>query len=244
MILMGAIAGVHGVKGEVKVKSFTGDPLAIAAYGPLYDDAGKSFELKLSSKSAKESVVIAKIAGITDRNAAEALKGRRLYAPREAMPELAEPDEFYAADLVGLAVEDAEGRKFGTVADLQDHGAGPVLAIEGGPEGAFDLPFAQRFVPVVDLAARRIVVDLPEDFFAVPARDDEEEQYAPSPQPSPQRGEGAQRSFTSRSERGEKVAGNGVPSPPPTKSAYADREGEGQDEGAAQDGTRSETKRR
>ena len=82
MILMGAIAGVHGVKGEVKVKSFTGDPLAIAAYGPLFDDAGKRFELKLSSKSAKDAVVIAKIAGIDDRNAAEALKGRRLYVPR------------------------------------------------------------------------------------------------------------------------------------------------------------------
>jgi 16S rRNA processing protein RimM len=234
MILMGAIAGVHGVKGEVKVKSFTGDPLAITAYGPLYDDAGKRFELVLISKAAKDSVVIAKIAGIADRNAAEALKGRRLYAPRQALPAIAAPDEFYAADLIGLAVEDKTGRSFGTVADLLDHGAGPILAIGGGVEGAFDLPFADRFVPVVDLAAGRIVVDLPEDFFEVPAREESEE-TAPSPQPSPSREEGAQRNFISqRSERGEKVAGDSVPSP---------LEGEGQDEGAVQGGTRSKKRR-
>jgi 16S rRNA processing protein RimM len=175
MILMGAIASVHGVKGEVKVKSFTGDPLAIAAYGPLFDDAGKSFELKLSSRSAKDAVVIARIEGIADRNAAEALKGRRLYAPREALPPIAEPDAFYAADLVGLAVENSAGRRLGTILDLQDHGAGPVLAIEGGEAGAFDLPFADRFVPVVDLAAGRVVVELPEDFFATPVKLDEEQ---------------------------------------------------------------------
>jgi 16S rRNA processing protein RimM len=226
MILMGAIAGVHGVKGEVKVKSFTGDPLAIAAYGPLFDDAGRSFDLKLSSKSAKDAVVIARIAGIADRNAAEALKGRRLYAPREALPEIAEPDEFYAADLIGLGVEDHAGRRLGTVADLQDHGAGPVLVIEGGAaadsKGAFDLPFADRFVPAVDLAARRIVVDLPDDFFAVPEREEFEE-AAPSPNPLPQ-GERAL----------ELSAGDSVPSP---------LEGEGQDEGAVQDGTRSKKRR-
>ena len=70
MILLGAIAGVHGVRGEVKVKSFTADPLAIAAYGPLYDDQGRKFDLKLSQKAAKDTVVIAKIDGVSDRNAA------------------------------------------------------------------------------------------------------------------------------------------------------------------------------
>src|SRR3954471_21441411 len=109
MILMGAIAGVHGVKGEVKVKSFTGDPLAIAAYGPLFDEAGHRFELKLSSKAAKDAVVIAKFGGVSDRNAAEALKGKRLYAPREALPALETEGEFYASDLIGLTVEDRTG---------------------------------------------------------------------------------------------------------------------------------------
>jgi 16S rRNA processing protein RimM len=110
MILMGAIAGVHGVRGEVKVKSFTGDPLAIAAYGPLYDESGRRFDLKLSSKAAKDAIVIAKIDGIADRNAAEALKGKRLYAPREALPALEDETEFYANDLIGLGVEDRNGK--------------------------------------------------------------------------------------------------------------------------------------
>jgi 16S rRNA processing protein RimM len=165
MILLGAIAGVHGVRGEVKVKSFTADPLAIATYGPLYDDDGRKFDLKLSQKAAKDTIVIAKIEGIADRNAAEALKGTRLYAPREALPAIEDETEFYAADLIGLAVEDRGGRKLGKVVDLADYGAGAVIAISGGPEGDFELPFADRFVPIVDLAGGKIVVDLPEDFF-------------------------------------------------------------------------------
>jgi 16S rRNA processing protein RimM len=174
MILMGAIAGVHGVRGEVKVKSFTGDPLAIAAYGPLYDESGRRFDLKLSSKAAKDAIVIAKIDGIADRNAAEALKGKRLYAPREALPALEDETEFYANDLIGLGVEDRNGKQLGKVVDLADYGAGAIIAITGGPEGDFELPFADRFVPVVDLAASKIVVDLPEDFFTAKPVGEEE----------------------------------------------------------------------
>lgn len=165
MILLGAIAGVHGVRGEVKVKSFTADPLAIATYGPLYDDDGRRFDLKLAQKAAKDTIVIAKIDGIADRNAAEALKGKRLYAPRDALPALDDDTEFYATDLIGLAVEDRNGKSLGKVVDLADYGAGAVIAIAGGPEGDFELPFADRFVPVVDLVASKIVVDLPDDFF-------------------------------------------------------------------------------
>src|SRR5262249_39433412 len=150
-------------------------PLAIATYGPLYDDQGRRFELKLSQKAAKDTIVIAKIDGIVDRNAAEALKGKRLYAPREALAALDDKDEFYATDLIGLAVEDRSGRKLGKVVDMADYGAGDIIAIAGGPEGDFELPFADRFVPVVDLAGGKIVVDLPEDFFAVPVREAEEE---------------------------------------------------------------------
>jgi 16S rRNA processing protein RimM len=170
MILMGAIAGVHGIRGEVKVKSFTEDPMSIAAYGPLYDEQGRAFALKLTSKAAKDSIVIVRIDGIADRNAAEALKGRRLYAPRAALPALEAEDEFYAGDLIGLAVEDASGKSYGKVADLQDYGAGPILAIEGG-ERSFDLPFADGFVPVVDMKSGRIVIALPDDFFTVPEND-------------------------------------------------------------------------
>lgn len=175
MILLGAIAGVHGVRGEVKVKSFTADPLAIATYGPLYDDQGRKFDLKLTQKAAKDAIVIARIDGIADRNAAEALKGMRLYAPREALPAIDDTEEFYAFDLIGLAVEDRNGRKLGKVVDVADYGAGDIIAIAGGAQGDFELPFADRFVPVVDLAGERIVVDLPEDFFITPAREAEEE---------------------------------------------------------------------
>lgn len=193
MILLGAIAGVHGVRGEVKVKSFTADPLAIATYGPLYDDDGRRFDLKLSQKAAKDTIVIAKIDGIADRNAAEALKGKRLYAPREALPAIEDETEFYAADLIGLAVEDRSGRKLGKVIDLADYGAGAVIAISGGPEGDFELPFADRFVPVVDLAASKIVVDLPEDFFATPSPEEEEGEASPSPESGEGRGGGTSR---------------------------------------------------
>ncbi len=169
MILMGAIAGVHGIRGEVKVKSFTADPMSIAAYGPLYDEQGRAFALKLTSKAAKDSIVIARIDGIADRNAAETLKGRRLYAPREALPAIEAEDEFYASDLIGLAVEDESGKSYGKVADVQDYGAGPMLVITGGANGgetAFDLPFADGFVPAVDLKGGKIVIALPEDFFS------------------------------------------------------------------------------
>jgi len=172
MILLGAIAGVHGVKGEVKVKSFTADPLAIAAYGPLYDERGRAFALKLASKAAKDSIVIARIDGIADRNAAEALKGRRLYAPREALPEIEAADEFYVTDLVGLGVEDQSGEHYGKVTAVEDYGAGPMLSIGGGAAGGFDLPFTDGFVPMVDLKAGRIVIALPGDFFTAPNKDE------------------------------------------------------------------------
>jgi 16S rRNA processing protein RimM len=98
------------------------------------------------------------------------LKGRRLYAPRDALPAIEAEDEFYASDLIGLAVEGTGGESHGKVADVQNHGAGPMLVIGGGPNGGsgsdFDLPFTDAFVPVVDLKAGRIVIALPDDFFS------------------------------------------------------------------------------
>ena len=115
--------------------------------------------MKLTSKAAKDSVVVARMHSLADRNAAEALKGRRLYAPREALPAIEAEDEFYASDLIGLAVEDRAGKRYGKVADVQHYGAGPMLAIAG--ESDFDLPFADGFVPVVDLQVGKIVIALP-----------------------------------------------------------------------------------
>src|SRR6185369_1290406 len=98
MILVGAITGAHGVKGEVKVKSFTAQPASIAAYGPLFDESGRRrFDLSLAGKTgeAGKDVLVGRIQGVADRNAAEALKGQRLYVARDQLPAGEDPDEFY-----------------------------------------------------------------------------------------------------------------------------------------------------
>ena len=181
MVLVGAIAGPHGVKGAVKVKTFTAEPSAVAAYGPLFDAKGqRRFDLTLHGKGmgkgggVGKGIVVARIAGIEGRDQAEALKGQQLFVPRAALPKLADDEEFYLADLVGLEVEDRHGTKLGRVTEMQNHGAGDFVTIAGGPQGAFDLSFTKVFVPVVDLAAGRIVVDPPADFFAAPVRSPEE----------------------------------------------------------------------
>jgi len=178
MVLVGAITGAHGVKGEVKVKSFTAQPASIAAYGPLFDESGRRrFDFSLSGKTGEtgKDVLVGRIQGVDDRNAAEALKGQRLYVARTQLPEGDDPDEFYLADLIGLAVQDEAGTALGRVADVANYGAGDVLTVEGGAKGAFDLPFAKAFVPQVDLAAGSLTVALPADFFETPARPADED---------------------------------------------------------------------
>jgi 16S rRNA processing protein RimM len=178
MILVGAITGAHGVKGEVKVKSFTAQPASIAAYGPLFDESGRRrFDLSLAGKTgeAGKDVLVGRIQGVADRNAAEALKGQRLYVAREQLPAGEDPDEFYLTDLVGLAVQDEAGVMLGRVTEVVNYGASDVLVVDGGAKGAFDLPFAKVFVPQVDLAAGKLTVILPADFFEAPDRRSEEE---------------------------------------------------------------------
>ncbi len=158
-ILVGAIAGAHGVRGLVRIKSFTADPAAVAAYGPLTDESGqRRFELTVAG--ATKGGVIARIDGVPDRTGAEALRGLRLYVPRSALPAPA-AGEYYRADLIGLSVELADGTGYGRVTDVQDYGAGDILEIERADGTSELLPFTDRFVPVVDLAAGRVVVDPP-----------------------------------------------------------------------------------
>jgi 16S rRNA processing protein RimM len=158
-VLVGAITGAHGVRGQVRIKSFTDDPAAVAAYGPLSDESGqRRFDLKVTGQI--KGGVIARIDGVADRTAAEALRGLRLYVPRAALP-ATRADEYYRVDLIGLQAELADGSTFGRIIDVQNYGAGDVLEIER-PDGATELlPFADRVVPVVDLAAGRVVVDPP-----------------------------------------------------------------------------------
>ena len=176
LVLMGAILGAHGIKGEVKVKSFAAKPAAIAEYGPLVDPKGKrSFELSIAGAGdAVKGVVIARIAGVTDRNAAEALKGVELFVERERLPAPKDPEEYYLADLIGLGAFDAKGAKLGEIVSVDNYGAGDLLLVVPENGEGFVVPFAKAFVPVVDVAGGRVVLELPADFFDVPENDEAE----------------------------------------------------------------------
>ena len=173
LVLMGAILGAHGIKGEVKVKSFAAKPADIAEYGPLTDTKHKrSFELSIVG--AAKGVLIGRIAGITDRNAAEALKGVELFVDRDRLPAPDDPEEYYLADLIGLAAFDGKGAKLGEIVSVDNYGAGDLLLVVPEDGEGFVVPFAKAFVPVVDVKGGRVVLDLPADFFEVPAQEEEE----------------------------------------------------------------------
>jgi 16S rRNA processing protein RimM len=168
-VLLGRIATAHGIRGEVIVESYAAEPGDIAAYGPLESEDGKrKFELKVLRVSAKG--VVARIAGVGDRNAAEALRGTRLYIDRARLPSAGE-DEFYHADLIGLSVEDESGQAIGTVAAIVNYGAGDLLEFKLAGQNVTELvPFTNAFVPVIEIEKRRVVVLLP-----AAAEDDEGE---------------------------------------------------------------------
>lgn len=169
MLCLGVISGAHGVRGAVRIKTFTAEPEAIAAYGPVTDEAGaRSFKLSLAGTARGQA--IARIPGVSDRDAAEALKGTHLYVPRAALPETGSEDEFYVADLVGLLVEAKDGAALGRVLAIHDFGAGEVLEVGEKPSTSVMLPFTRAVVPVVDLAEGRLVVDPPAGFLDAPKR--------------------------------------------------------------------------
>ncbi len=179
LLLMGAILGAHGIKGEVKVKSFAAQPSDIAAYGVLSDAKEKRrFELSITGTAdATRGILIARIAGIADRNAAEALKGTELYVAREKLPHLTDTDEFYFADLIGLLAVDATGKAHGRIVSVDNYGAGDLLLVapeEGEGRDSFVVPFTKTFVPAVDVAAGKVVLNLPADFFEVPEQEPED----------------------------------------------------------------------
>ena len=157
-ILLGRIAGAHGIRGEVLIKTFTERPEDIAAYGPVDDGHGRTLEIRAARVTPRG--VVARVEGVSDRNGAEALKGAPLYVDRERLPA---PDEgeFYHADLIGLAAVDAEGSPVGEVVGVYNHGAGDLIEVRLAHSGKTELvAFTDAFVPEVDLAARRMVVRL------------------------------------------------------------------------------------
>ena len=157
-ICVARIGAAHGVRGEVKLWSFTEDPAAVAHYGPLEtQDGTRCFEIE-ALRAAKDHFV-ARIAGVSDRDAAEKLRNIELYIPRARLPKIEEADTFYHADLVGLDAITPDGARFGTVHALHNFGAGDIIEIapaEGGDP--LMLPFNETTVPKIDVAARRVVV--------------------------------------------------------------------------------------
>jgi len=156
-VCVARIGAAHGVRGEVKLWSFTEDPTAIASYGPLEtQDGARQFEIE-ALRPAKDHFV-ARIAGVNDRDAAEQLTNVELYIPRARLPQIEEADTFYHADLIGLRAVTPDGEDIGTVAAVHNFGASDVIEIKRSVGDPLLMPFTDVTVPEIDLDARKIVV--------------------------------------------------------------------------------------
>ncbi|MGD0640962.1 MAG: ribosome maturation factor RimM [Roseiarcus sp.] len=163
LIPLGVFGAAQGVRGEVRVKSYTEDPKAIGAYGALTDKAGARVFAFESLRPLKDEMLVARVKGVATREAAEALNGAELFARREQLPPPGE-DEFYYDDLIGLAAMTREGVGLGRVVALSNFGAGDILEIapESGGETLL-LPFTKAVAIEIDFSAGRIVVEPPRE---------------------------------------------------------------------------------
>ncbi len=160
-VLLAQIGAPHGVKGEVRVKSFTGDPMALADYGPLFSADGRRFEI--TSLRPAKTVLVVRFKGINSRNEVENLNRLELFVERAMLPDNTEEDEFYIADLVGMAVQDQSGDVIGTVLDVPNFGAGDMLEIapdadSGKGTQSYYLAFTRQTVPEIDFDNNRLTV--------------------------------------------------------------------------------------
>jgi len=159
-ILVAQIGAAHGIRGEVRWWSFTAEPMAVKGYGELISEDG-SVTVKIESVRPAKDFLVARLAGIGDRTAAQRLCNTKLYVPRERLP-AAEPGAFYHADLIGLAVITEDGRALGRVVAVPNFGAGDLIEIEPAAGAkTFLMPFTAAAVPQIDLAGGRLVVDPP-----------------------------------------------------------------------------------
>jgi 16S rRNA processing protein RimM len=156
------IGAAHGVRGELRLWSFTADPLAVMQYGPLESEDGKrTFEIE-TARQAKDFLV-ARLVGIDDRTAAEKLRNIDLFVPRDRLPPIEEADTFYHADLIGLAAMGEDGALLGTVTAVHNFGAGDLIEIMPARGEAMLIHFNETTVPAVDIEAGRIVVVRPQE---------------------------------------------------------------------------------
>ncbi len=164
MIIIGAIAGAFGVKGEVRLKSFTTDPETITDYSPLFtEDCSRSFEVLLTGQL--KNAFSAKLSGVHTKEHADGLRGLQLFVPRSKFPQLPD-DEFYYADLVGLRVFNGGGAEMGQIKAVQNHGATDLLEIlTEETDQSVLLPFTRVNVPTVDIGSGKIIIDPPKGLF-------------------------------------------------------------------------------
>jgi 16S rRNA processing protein RimM len=160
-IRIARIGAAHGVRGEVRLWPFTQDPMAVGNYGPLEtEDGARAFEIE--ALRAGKGFLVARLAGVADRDAAEALTNLELFVPRDRLPPIEETDTYYLADLTGLAAVGTDGKAIGTVSAVHNFGAGDIIEIAPADGGApLMVTFTEAAVPEVDLAAKRIVVAPP-----------------------------------------------------------------------------------
>ena len=160
-ICVARIGAAHGVRGAVKLWTFTEDPLAVRTYGPLLTkDGARQFEVT-SAREAKGHLV-ATLKGVSTREEAERLNGIELYVAREKLPDTDE-DEYYHADLIGLAAVNAAGEPLGRVVAIHNFGAGDIIEIAPPSGSTMLLPFTNAVVPTVDVAGGRVVIEMPKE---------------------------------------------------------------------------------
>jgi 16S rRNA processing protein RimM len=161
-VCIAKFGAAHGVRGEIRLWPFTEDPLAVASYGPLETRDGKQ-QFEIAATRAAKDHLVARIKGVDTRDAAEKLNGIELYVAREKLP-ATEDDEFYHADLIGLAAVTPDDKALGRIIAVHNFGAGDIIEIApaGGGETKL-LPFTNTVVPTVDLVARRATIVLPDE---------------------------------------------------------------------------------
>ncbi len=173
LILVGRVLGAFGVRGEIRVETYTDDPKAPVRYRDLLHEDGKP-ALTLLSGRATPKGLLARAAGVDDKDAADALRGLKLYVPRESLPDLDDEDEVYLTDLIGLAVRTPEGQALGRVKAVQNWGAGDILEVEPPTGASFYLPFTRACVPEIRLGEGLLIAVPPAEDQADDAPEDSE----------------------------------------------------------------------
>ena len=168
LVLVGVIIGAHGIRGEVKLKSFTADPKAVASYGPLVSATGEIFEITKLKPATSD--FIATLKNVTDRNRSEALRGTELFINRAQLPKTS-GDEIYMHDLIGTSVYGANDILLGAVVGFENFGAGDLMDVK--MEGRADtvlIPYTKKFITLA--TSEKVYVDLPDDYLEEGKRDD------------------------------------------------------------------------